>query len=201
MLDIYILFIFNDILYNFTSYFMFLAAHVQYDGLVVLVSGDRDHAGLAVVPVHGNRGVPPVLKSEDIRNLISQFKWKAQVLQSYWLAIKGPIKSYKSEDFQNRKLAEFLAVVPGQGSGPPPYLLHGRRAHAAVVGVARLSEGNIWNWNILEYFRGNSRNGWSQVTIEIPILIILIGHWFLFIIYQIFDIITGKPRQVIFFLK
>ena len=54
MLDIYILFIFNDILYNFTSYFMFLAADVQYDGLVVLVSGDRDHAGLAVVPVHGN---------------------------------------------------------------------------------------------------------------------------------------------------
>ena len=63
MLDIYILFIFNDILYNFTSYFMFLAAHVQYDGLVVLVRWDGDHAGLAVVPVHGYRGVAPVLKS------------------------------------------------------------------------------------------------------------------------------------------
>ena len=66
-----------------TSNFMLLSPDVQDDGLVVLVGRDGDHAGLAVVPVHGNRGVPSVLKSEDIRNLISQFKWKAQVLQSY----------------------------------------------------------------------------------------------------------------------
>ena len=42
---------------------MFLAPHVQYDGLIILVSRDGDHAGLAVVPVHGYGGVAPVLKS------------------------------------------------------------------------------------------------------------------------------------------
>ena len=45
-----------------TSYFMLLSPHVQDDGLVVLVGRDGDHAGLAVVPVHGHRGVSPVLK-------------------------------------------------------------------------------------------------------------------------------------------
>ena len=44
---------------------MFLAPHVQYDGLVVLVSRDGDHAGLAVVPVHGYGGVAPMLKSKN----------------------------------------------------------------------------------------------------------------------------------------
>ena len=43
---------------------MLLAPHVQDDGLVVLVGGDGDHAGLAVVPVHGNRSVSSVLKPE-----------------------------------------------------------------------------------------------------------------------------------------
>ena len=43
---------------------MFLAPHVQYDGLIILVSRDGDHAGLAVVPVHGYGGVAPVLKSK-----------------------------------------------------------------------------------------------------------------------------------------
>ena len=33
---------------------MLLAPDVQDDGLVVLVSRDGDHAGLAVVPVHGH---------------------------------------------------------------------------------------------------------------------------------------------------
>ena len=41
---------------------MLLSPHVQDDGLVVLVGRDGDHAGLAVVPVHGHRGVSPVLK-------------------------------------------------------------------------------------------------------------------------------------------
>ena len=41
---------------------MLLAPHVQDDGLVVLVGGDGDHAGLRVVPVHGDRGVSTVLK-------------------------------------------------------------------------------------------------------------------------------------------
>ena len=45
-----------------TSYFMLLPPDVQDDGLVVLVGRDGDHAGLAVVPVHGNRGVSSVLK-------------------------------------------------------------------------------------------------------------------------------------------
>ena len=47
---------------------MFLAADVQDDGLVVLVSWYGDHAGLAVVPVHGHRGVTPVLKSGILDN-------------------------------------------------------------------------------------------------------------------------------------
>ena len=47
-----------------TSYFVFFAPHVQDDGLVILVSRDGDHAGLAVVPVHGYRGVATVLKSK-----------------------------------------------------------------------------------------------------------------------------------------
>ena len=33
---------------------MLLAPDVQDDGLVVLVRRDGDHAGLAVVPVHGH---------------------------------------------------------------------------------------------------------------------------------------------------
>ena len=33
---------------------MLLAPDVQDDGLVVLVCRDGDHAGLAVVPVHGH---------------------------------------------------------------------------------------------------------------------------------------------------
>ena len=44
---------------------MFLAAHVQDDRLVVLVRGDGDHARLAVVPVHGHGGVPPVLEPDQ----------------------------------------------------------------------------------------------------------------------------------------
>ena len=40
--------------FGLTSYFMLLAPDVQDDGLVVLVSRDGDHAGLAVVPVHGH---------------------------------------------------------------------------------------------------------------------------------------------------
>ena len=42
---------------------MFLAPHVKYDGLVVLVSRNGDHTGLAVVSVHGYRCVASVLKS------------------------------------------------------------------------------------------------------------------------------------------
>ena len=42
---------------------MFLPPHVQYYGLVILVSRYGDHAGLAVVPVHGYGGVAPMLKS------------------------------------------------------------------------------------------------------------------------------------------
>ena len=52
-----------------TSYFVFLAPHVQYDGLVILISRDGDHAGLAVVPVHGHGGVAPMLKSKKKYNL------------------------------------------------------------------------------------------------------------------------------------
>ena len=47
-----------------TSNFMLLSPDVQDDGLVVLVGRDGDHAGLAVVPVHGNRSVSSVLKPE-----------------------------------------------------------------------------------------------------------------------------------------
>ena len=44
---------------------VFLAANVQDDRLVVLVGGDGDHARLAVVPVHGHGGVPPVLEPDQ----------------------------------------------------------------------------------------------------------------------------------------
>ena len=42
---------------------MLLPPDVENDGFVVLVGGDGDHAGLAVVSVHGNRGVSSVLES------------------------------------------------------------------------------------------------------------------------------------------
>lgn len=45
---------------------MFLSADVQDDGLVVLVRWYGDHAGLAVIPVHGYGGMAAVLKSGDI---------------------------------------------------------------------------------------------------------------------------------------
>ena len=41
---------------------MLLPPNIQDDGLVVLVGRDGDHAGLGVVPVHGDRGVPSMLK-------------------------------------------------------------------------------------------------------------------------------------------
>ena len=51
---------------------MFLSPHVQDDCLVVLVGRDGDHAGLAVIPVHGNRSVSSVLKPEmKMRNEIA----------------------------------------------------------------------------------------------------------------------------------
>ena len=48
---------------------MLLPSDVQDDGLVVLVGRDGDHAGLAVVPVHGHGGVAPMLKSKKKYNL------------------------------------------------------------------------------------------------------------------------------------
>ena len=45
---------------------MFLAPHIQDDGLVVLVRRDRHHWGLRVVPVHRHRRVPPVLEPANM---------------------------------------------------------------------------------------------------------------------------------------
>ena len=58
---------------------MFLAPHVQDDGLVILVSRDGDHAGLAVVPVHGHGGVSAVLKSVILNR---QFRTKSTKFNS-----------------------------------------------------------------------------------------------------------------------
>ena len=52
---------------------MLLSPDIKNDGFVVLVRGDGDHTGLAIVSVHGNRGVSAVLESDLILDCF--FAW------------------------------------------------------------------------------------------------------------------------------
>ena len=86
---------------------MFLSPHVQYDGLVILVSRYGDHAGLAVVPVHGYGGVAPMLKS-NIRNQSEQLL-KKKTFYSYLESAAEPLLTSSTMAEPKPPLTEFPA--------------------------------------------------------------------------------------------